>query len=288
MAIDKYFLRTAVRTLRNVQKKYNERVTVATLGYPDLMVSETDLRSVGVEPKNLEVRERFVDTSLHVKLRAKLEADGTKNLYTTESFFDQFNMDIKVFDIYSHLGVEEIIDLNEPLPEKYKGKYKMIFDVGTLEHCFNVGVAFKNIMQMTEVGGTIFMAAPASKINHGFWNFCPTAYTDIFHQNEWTVKDLIGVKGTRRLGVDDNLDFFIPDPENRKSYPSKPEEVIIMCVAEKDKEVDFKYPLQMKYAKDQLRKTLYIELKEKYEKTKKTTVIDGERLYEYEDMPSKG
>ena len=99
MAIDKYFLRTAVRTLRNVQKKYNERVTVATLGYPDLMVSETDLRSVGVEPKNLEVRERFVDTSLHVKLRAKLEADGTKNLYTTESFFDQFNMDIKVFDI---------------------------------------------------------------------------------------------------------------------------------------------------------------------------------------------
>ena len=37
------------------------------------------------------------------------------------------------------------------------------------------------------------MSAPASKINHGFWNFCPTAYTDIFHQNGWQVTDLIGV-----------------------------------------------------------------------------------------------
>ena len=41
---------------------------------------------------------------------------------------------------------------------------------------------------MTKLGGTIFMAFPASKINHGFWNFCPTAYTDIFHQNGWQLQ----------------------------------------------------------------------------------------------------
>ena len=66
------------------------------------MVSETELRNVGINPKKLDVRERFVDTSLHKKLRAKLEKDGTRNLYTTESFFNQFNMDMDVFDIYSH------------------------------------------------------------------------------------------------------------------------------------------------------------------------------------------
>ena len=280
MAIDKYFLKSAVRTLKRIEKE--DRITVATLGNPDLMVSETELRNVGINPKKLDVRERFVDTSLHKKLRAKLEKDGTRNLYTTESFFNQFNMDMDVFDIYSHLGVEKIMDLNEPLPVEYKEKYDLIFDVGTLEHCFNVGQAFKNIMEMTKLGGTIFMAAPASKINHGFWNFCPTAYTDIFHQNGWQVTDLIGVKGTRRE-VEDNLDFFIPDPLNRKSYPSKPEEVIIICVAQKQEYMRFQYPLQMKYAGDRKDKTLFKMLQRKYEKTRKTTVIEGERLYEYED-----
>ena len=60
-----------------------------------------------------------------------------------------------------------------------KNKYDLIFDVGTLEHCFNVGQAFKNIMEMTKLGGTIFMAT-ASKINHGFWNFCVLLHTQIF------------------------------------------------------------------------------------------------------------
>ena len=45
----------------------------------------------------------------------------------------------------------------------------------------------------------------------------------------------------------------------------------------------FQYPLQMKYAGDRKDKTLFNMLQRKYEKTKKTTVIDGERLYEYED-----
>ena len=100
MAIDKYFLKTAVRTLRKIERE--DRITVATLGYPDLMVSETDLRNVGINPKKLDIRERFVDTSLHKKLRAKLEADGTKHLYTTESFFNQFNMDMDVSIYQTH------------------------------------------------------------------------------------------------------------------------------------------------------------------------------------------
>ena len=279
MAIDKYFLKSAVRVLNKIRRDY--RTNVATLGYPDLMVSETDLKNVGINLNKLEIREKYVDTSMHKKLRAKLEADGTKHLYTTESFFNQFNMSIDVFDIYSHLGVEKIMDLNEPLPEEYKEKYDLIFDVGTLEHCFNVGQAFKNIIEMTKLGVTIFMAAPASKINHGFWNFCPTAYTDIFHQNGWQVTDLIGVKGTKRE-VEDNLDFFIPDPLNRKSYPSKPEEVIIICVAQKQEFMRFEYPLQMKYAGDREDKTLFEMLKRKYEKTKRTTILDGNITNEFE------
>lgn len=283
MSIDRYFFRTVCRTLKDLQS--TRRLTVATLGYPDLLVTETMFKNQGIDTSELEVREKFVNTSMHKKLRAKLEEDGTKQLYTAESFFNYFNMDIDVFDVYSHLGVELILDLNQPVPTDYKPNYDLILDVGTLEHCFNVGQAFKNIMQMTRLNGTIFMAAPASKINHGFWNFNPTVYTDIFHQNGWVIKDLIGVKGTTRdIGelVEHNLDYFIPDPENRKMYPNKPEEVIIMCIANKVKEQEFEYPLQMKYAGDREDKTLYKKLQDMYIKTKKTTILDGERTDEYD------
>jgi len=282
MSIDRYFFRTVCRTLKDLQS--SKRLTVATLGYPDLLVTETMFKNQGIDTNKLEVRKKFADTSMHKKLRAKLEADGTEHLYTAESFFDYFNMNIDVFDVYSHLGIERILDLNESLPFAYVDKYDLILDVGTLEHCFNVGQAFKNIMQMTKLNGSIFMAGPASKINHGFWNFNPTAYTDIFHQNGWVIKDLIGVKGTTRdIGelVEHNLDYFIPDPENRKMYPNKPEEVIIMCIAKKVKQQEFQYPLQMKYAGDREDKTLYKELQNMYSNTKKTTVLDGEKTLDY-------
>ena len=93
---------------------------------------------------------------------------------------------------------------------------------------------------------------------------------------------MIGVKGTRRE-VEDNLDFFIPDPLNRKSYPSKPEEVIIICIAQKQEYMRFQYPLQMKYAGDRKDKTLFQMLQRKYEKTKKTTILDGNETNEFEN-----
>ena len=33
-------------------------------------------------------------------------------IYSQQRVFNQFNMDMDVFDIYSHLGVEKIMDLN--------------------------------------------------------------------------------------------------------------------------------------------------------------------------------
>ena len=63
MAIDKYFLKSAVRVLNKIRRDY--RTNVATLGYPDLMVSETDLKNVGINLNKLEIREKFVDTSMH-------------------------------------------------------------------------------------------------------------------------------------------------------------------------------------------------------------------------------
>jgi len=66
-------------------------------------------------------------------------------------------------------------------------------------------------------------------------------------------------------------------------YPNKPEEVIIMCIATKIKQQQFNYPLQMKYAGDREDKTLYKDLQKMYQRTKKTTILDGNETNEFKD-----
>jgi|TARA_Y100000296_G_scaffold87273_1_gene131705 hypothetical protein len=271
MAIDNNFFKTLVKTLKFIDKP----ARVACLGYPDLMCSE-DLLEKEVGLDNLELKFKVEYPDIHSKLRKKLIEEGTKNLYTTESFFKKFNLTIDVFDIFSHTGKEKILDLNEPLPLKYKNKYKGVVDVGTLEHCFNVGQAFKNMCDMLEVGGIVFTAAPSYKKNHGFWNFCSTAFTDGFLQNGFEIIDIVGIK-PKELG------FNKPNPEDRKVnyyYKDMRQEAalaeiddnVIMCVAKKVKNINFKWPLQMKYAKNynnQLYQTLKDKLKGKVYDRKK-------------------
>mgnify|MGYP001166470071 FL=1 len=265
MAIDNTYFKTLVEALKLIDKP----AKVACLGYPDLMVSEKELKEeVGLD--NLKVKSRVYSSHLHSKLRKKLISEGTRKIYTTESFFKKFNLTIDVFDIFSHTGKEKILDLNKELPVKYKNKYKGVVDVGTLEHCFNVGQAFKNMCDMLEVGGIVFTAAPSYKKNHGFWNFCPTAFTDGFLQNGFEIVDIVGIK-PKELG------FNKPNPEDRKInyfYKDMRQEAalaeiddnVIMCVAKKVKNINFKWPLQMKYAKNynnQLYQTLKDKLKGK-------------------------
>ena len=105
---------------------------------------------------------------------------------------------------------------------------------------------------MLKVGGTVFTAAPSYKKNHGFWNFCPTAFTDGFLQNGFEILDFVGIKP--------NGEYIGLNPEDRVNIGIQ--ENIIMCVAKKVKNVEFKWPLQMKYAKN-YNNQLYQTLKDK-------------------------
>ena len=110
------------------------------------------------------------------------------------------------------------------------------------------------VCDMLEVGGIVFTAAPSNKKNHGFWKFCPTAFTDGFLQNGFEIVDIVGIK-PKELG------FNKPNPEDRKInyfYKDMRQEAalaeiddnVIMCVAKKVKNIYFKWPLQMIYAKN--------------------------------------
>ena len=101
----------------------------------------------------------------------------------TTATFAAVGLDPVYIDVHSSRNVERIVDLNRPVPEDLHGQFDVVLDPGTLEHCFNIGQAFQNIVRCLKPKGTVIHANPVTMINHGFWNISPTAYYD-WYQNQ--------------------------------------------------------------------------------------------------------
>jgi hypothetical protein len=78
-------------------------------------------------------------------------------------------------------GATLVHDLNQPIPAEWRDRYTVVFDGGTLEHVFNAPQAFKNCMDLLEVGGTFVQATPANNyMGHGFYQFSPELMFQLF------------------------------------------------------------------------------------------------------------
>jgi len=89
-----------------------------------------------------------------------------------------------VADISPYENPEYIIDLNNKIDSHYEQKFDVIFDVGTLEHIFDIPTALQNLTKMLKPDGRIILILPASNaIDHGFYQFSPTLFYDFFSCN---------------------------------------------------------------------------------------------------------
>ena len=134
-------------------------------------------------------------------------------IYETDALFREFGIEATYLDNQAHRGNEVVADLNEPLEVAYglvgggKGShfaeklFDVVLDPGTLEHCFNIGQAFKNVRNLCRPGGHILHINPMSMFNHGFWNLNPCAYVDFYgdHGDEIVSKKIIGGTLEERL-----------------------------------------------------------------------------------------
>jgi SAM-dependent methyltransferase len=93
----------------------------------------------------------------------------------------------RVFDVNKHTGIEEHIDLNDPLPEDLQGAFDIVVDSSCLEHCFNVAQAFRNLCDMVRVGGWVTTVAPIYIFNHGYYNINPIMHQDGFEANGFEI-----------------------------------------------------------------------------------------------------
>jgi len=89
----------------------------------------------------------------------------------------------EVFDFQHYEGSEKLINLNDPVPEEFIGRYHYIIDAGTTEHVFDYAQALRNCASMLSLYGVIYHGVPMNWPNHGFYNISPTLYHDFYEDN---------------------------------------------------------------------------------------------------------
>jgi len=93
-------------------------------------------------------------------------------------------------------GATHVVDLNRlGLPDQLVGYFDVVLDSGTLEHVFHVPNALANVVSMAKVGGRIIFLAPSSNhLDHGFYMFSPTFFSDYFAANGFRIEKLYVVR----------------------------------------------------------------------------------------------
>ncbi len=82
--------------------------------------------------------------------------------------------EITSIDYSSYENTNIIHDMNLPIPNNLHERFSVVHDGGTIEHVFNAPQAFKNCMEMVQVGGHFTQVNVANNyMGHGFWQFSP-------------------------------------------------------------------------------------------------------------------
>jgi len=229
MGVSNHTYKKIVDVIKNNLSSIKDK-KVLCLGYPDLLVDEKTLVSIYGNDFVKSIPEDSCANEIRVWHKSTLP-----KIYDALYLLEHHGFEVTIFDTFSHRNIETIVDLNEPISEEFFNKFDLIIDTGTLEHCFNVGTAFKNVCSTVKVGGIFMTAAPMTKLNHGYWNFGTIVHYDGFTQNGFEILD----RTFYNRGIEIPLEKITP-----KSIPLKS---VATCIAKKIKQQDWIWPIQGKY-----------------------------------------
>jgi len=127
------------------------------------------------------------------------------------------------------------------LPTEFTGRYDLVYDGGTMEHCFNVGQVMRNILALAKVSGRIVHVNPLNYFNHGFFNFNPTFYHDFYVQSGHRLaSEFYGLFGPV-------LDSQVVTLPALQRFNAAPEGMAVMIAAQKLHDAEPAWPMQTKY-----------------------------------------
>ena len=226
-------------TTRELVPLVQRGAKIAALGYPDIIAPLPVIRELLGELKYSMLRFRMDSEKI-----CKWHGLEMHEIPDSESFFELFGAHLDVFDIYPTRGTEIICDLNNPFPEKVGGGgsplgyYDFVLDIGTLEHCFNIGQAALNAAGLLKQGGIIFHSNPYVSGNHGFYGLNPTWYADFYTQPGF---ELMWVK-LKAKGQYEAMDVPLT-----KRFRVDSADIDIFAAAKRTEIRAVTYPMQHKY-----------------------------------------
>ena len=204
---------------------------IASMGYPDIITPEPLLKKLIGELKYSMLT--FRQDSARICKRHNIDY---RLIPDADSLFDLMGAKLDVFDIVEYRGGEILCDLNYPIPQKEQ--YDYVLDVGTAEHCFNIGQAIINMAQLLKKDGTIFHSNPFVMGNHGFYGLNPTLFSDFYGQPGFRLDWL-------RLMISGSNEVLDVPPVKRFQAPAA--EVDIFAAATRTEVREITYPTQYKY-----------------------------------------
>jgi len=108
------------------------------------------------------------------------------------AFFYSLGFDaLRSVDVSDAEQPTDLIDLNGlGLAAATGGEFNLVLDGGTLEHCFHLPNAMRNIVEATAIDGLIVHQSPTNNyVEHGFFQFSPTFFSDYYQANGFEVME---------------------------------------------------------------------------------------------------
>lgn len=240
MAIEAVYLTLLTKAVQLLRRRTGDdrRLATLALSYPDLVVPEAALQQI-LGPQIMQDLPQRADAAQIWQWHGLQGA--TDPLYDSLSVFDRLGLDVTVIDIVAARGNERIVDLNEPLPDDLRNRFDFVIDTGTCEHCFNVGMAFRNACEAVGQNGYLLHAAPLNRYNHGFWSFNPTVYADYFRDNGFSLRFISGVE----CKLADGFSTFPINLTGR--FGKVPDNAALYVLAERVEVRPQVWPMQHKY-----------------------------------------
>lgn len=128
-------------------------------------------------------------------LAARVAADMMDG-YCEKLIKTAFESAVQSIDASDYEHADILHDMNTQMAPKET--YSVVLDFGTLEHVFNVPVAFDNVARLCASNGRIMHMLPANNlVGHGFYQFSPEFFFQIYAPER-------GFEGTRVFAAPDS------------------------------------------------------------------------------------
>ncbi len=159
------------------------------------------------------------------------------------------------FEHYDDIDIEGepstiVHDLNQLVPKELWGRYDLVFELGTMEHVFDVRTVFESMVRLARPGGTVFHFSPVNWVNHGFYNFSFTLFYDVYRYNGFKDIELYLVGFPEDWTKNQNIALTKVDFVPHQVTVATPEGTlaVVACIATKGPEIEtFRIPVQAAY-----------------------------------------